>query len=105
MLPEVDTLDTAYVKAYAQSRRGRSSVQLICNAQGRRYKHGLVTVWRDLPGIKGYVLQRLPDADGVIERLVVQAEVVDILAAHTDEFIKRVSDPVPKPKTRISTSR
>src|SRR5579872_7400875 len=70
MLPDIDTLETAYAKAYAANRRGRPTIQLVVNAQGRRYRPKFVTVWRDLPGVHGWVLKRLPDADGVVERLV-----------------------------------
>jgi len=107
VLPECDTLETAYPKAYAASRRGKPTIQLVVNAEGRRYRPRYISVWRHIAGVRGWVIKRLPDDDGVITRLVVQVDVVDILAAHTDETLKRLSTPerLRPHKRRISIAR
>ena len=107
MLPDCDTLETAYSKAYVASRCGRPTIQLVANAEGRRFHKRFIRVWRHIRGINGWVIKRLVDKDDVVERLVVQVDVVDVLAAHTDETLKRLSTPqrLRPHKRMISISR
>jgi hypothetical protein len=81
-LPAVTPLIDAIAMARDAHRRGRRQITVIIDAMNRRTIRHTVNVWIDMPGVQGWVINRFADEDGVIERLGVMVDVIDVLAAN-----------------------
>jgi len=94
VLPAVVSFAEAVDLARDARRRSLRSITVVVDAEGRRGRmRGFAPAWRDVAGVGGPIVGRYADEDGVIERLCLRLEVVDVLAANDAAEIVRLSDP------------
>lgn len=95
-----DTIDTAYAKAQFAQQRGIGQVELTIDSAGRRARRSHFRAFPEVPGIDGWVIRRVVDAEGITEGYVMRVDVVDVLAAYVDVHRQRIETPVISPRRR-----
>jgi len=104
-LPPLDTLESAYRHACFAQRGGRPTIMIIVKGEGQRGRSRHATPF-GLRGVSGLVVRRFPDERGVIERIQLMCDTVDIIAAYEDHKVRALASPIrPQRRAGISTAR